>query len=399
MRAGMRTTGRTTLLAEIDGGGGLIRVAKAGAKRLSNARDGGAVLPNLFQRRRKQSPSMHSTEFNRVALTALGSILFAMLLVAFSNLIFSPHIPSKPGYALPTGTTEQAATAAAPAAPAGPPLPVLLAKADPKKGEQDVHVCMTCHNFEKGAGPKVGPPLWGVVGRPVASIAGFSYSDSLKKVGGDWTYDKLNEMIDNPKSVAPGTKMSFAGEKEATKRADILAYLQTRSEKPVPFPKETAAAPAPAAAPAEAKQAAATSAPAAPAETPLPVLLAKADVKKGEQDAHICTTCHNLEKGAGSKIGPPLWGVVGRQIASVEGFSYSDSLKSVHGDWTYDKLNEMITNPKSVAPGTKMTFLGEKGAQKRADILAYLQTLSDKPVPFPKESAAATPAASSDKSK
>jgi len=383
-------------LAEIDGEDGLIRVAKAGAKRLSNAARRAAVRPNLFQRRRKQSPSMHSTEFNRVALTALGSVLFAMLLVAFSNLIFSPIIPLKPGYPLPTGGTEQAATAAAPAAPAGPPLPVLLAKADPKKGEQDVHVCMTCHNFEKGAGPKVGPPLWGVVGRPVASIAGFSYSDSLKQVGGDWTYDKLNHMIDNPKSVAPGTKMSFAGEKEATKRADILAYLQTLSEKPVPFPTEAAAATAPAAAAAPAKAAAA--APAAPAEPKLPVLLAKADVKKGEQDAHICTTCHNFEKGAGPKIGPPLWDVVGRPVASVQGFSYSDSLKGVGGDWTYAKLAEMITNPKSVAPGTKMTFPGEKGAQKRADILAYLQTLSDKPVPFPKE-ADASAATAADKSK
>jgi len=184
---------------------------------------------------------MHSAEFNRVALTALGSILFAMLLVAFTNLVFSPIRPAKPGFPLPTGTSEQAATTAAPTAPAEPPLPVLLAKADAKKGEQDAHVCMTCHNFEKGAGAKVGPPLWGVVGRPVASVAGFSYSDSLKSVGGDWTYEKLNEMITNPKSLAPGTRMSFAGEKEPQKRADILAYLQTLSDSPAPFPKETAA--------------------------------------------------------------------------------------------------------------------------------------------------------------
>ena len=189
---------------------------------------------------------MHSAEFNRVALTALGSILFAMLLVAFSNLVFAPIRPAKPGYPLPTGETQEAA----PAGPAEPPLPVLLAKADAKKGEQDVHVCTTCHNFEKGAAAKVGPPLWGVVGRPVASVVGFSYSDSLKSVGGDWTYEKLNEMIANPKGLAPGTRMSFAGEKEATKRADILAYLQTLSDSPTPFPKEAAA---PAAAPAPAK--------------------------------------------------------------------------------------------------------------------------------------------------
>lgn len=187
---------------------------------------------------------MHSAEFNRVALTVLGSILFAMLLVAFSNLVFMPRIPKVPGFALPSGGE---ATAEAPKAegPAEVPLPALLAKADAKKGEADAHVCLTCHNFEKGAAAKVGPPLFGVVGRPVASVAGFSYSDSLKGVGGDWTYEKLNQMIANPKSVASGTRMSFAGEKEPQKRADILAYLQTLSDSPVPFPAEGAAKDAP----------------------------------------------------------------------------------------------------------------------------------------------------------
>jgi cytochrome c len=172
---------------------------------------------------------------NRLSLAALGSVLFAMLLVAFSNLIISPQTPKVPGYALPSG----AATAPAAENKAAPevPLPALLAKADAKKGEQDAKVCQTCHNFEKGAGPKIGPPLWGVVGRPIASIAGFAYSDSLKSVGGDWTYEALNKMISDPKSEASGTKMTFPGEKDPQKRADIMAYLQTLSDSPVPFPK------------------------------------------------------------------------------------------------------------------------------------------------------------------
>ena len=80
-----------------------------------------------------------------------------------------------------------------------------------------------------------------MVGRPVASFPGFSYSDSLKKIGGDWTYDKLNDWIKNPKAMASDTKMAFPGEAEAQKRADILAYLHTLSDKPVPFPKEASA--------------------------------------------------------------------------------------------------------------------------------------------------------------
>jgi len=179
---------------------------------------------------------MHSENVNRVSLAALGSILFAMLLVAFSNLVIVPRNPAVPGFALPTSGAASA-PATGPAAAPEEPLPALLAKADAKKGEQYAKVCQTCHNFEKGAGAKIGPPLWGVVGRPIASVPGFAYSDSLKAVGGNWTWEALNTMVSNPKSEASGTKMTFPGEKDPQKRADILAYLQTLSDSPVPFPK------------------------------------------------------------------------------------------------------------------------------------------------------------------
>src|SRR5208337_5324194 len=146
-------------------------------------------------------PPMDHAYVNRFFLAALGSVLFAMLLVAFSNLVISPKIPAVPGYALPTSGAATA-PAAENKAPPEEPLPALLAKADAKKGEQDAKVCQTCHNFEKGAGPKVGPPLWGVVGRPIASVAGFAYSDTLKAVGGDWTYDKLDHWITKPAAMA-----------------------------------------------------------------------------------------------------------------------------------------------------------------------------------------------------
>jgi cytochrome c len=338
---------------------------------------------------------MNSAEMNRTGLAVLGSILFAMLLVAFSNLVFAPQRPAVPGFALPSSSAEKPAAAAA-AAPKETPVPVLLVKADAKKGEQIAKVCATCHNFQKGQGPKIGPDLWDVVGRPVASEAGFDYSDSIKKIGGDWTYEKLFHWVADPKALASGTKMAFPGEHDPQKDADVLAYLQTLSDKPVPFPKPSEA-PAPAAASAFATAAApasASSAPAAAAATAaatggpggesLPSLLAAADPKKGEQDARICGACHNFQKGQGPKIGPDLWGVVGRPVASEAGFAYSDSIKKIGGDWTYDKLNDWIKDPKAMASDTKMIFPGEHSAKKRADILAYLQTLSDKPVPFPK---------------
>lgn len=179
---------------------------------------------------------MQTTTFNKVTMALLFVLLLTKGLGIFTSAIYAPVIPAKPGYALPAGTE---AVAAAPAKPADnePPLPVLLAKADPAKGQADTKVCQSCHNFEKGAGAKVGPPLYGVVGRPKASVAGFAYSDALKGKGGEWTYEDLNQFITKPSAYAAGTKMSYPGESEGSKRADILAYLQTLSENPVPFPK------------------------------------------------------------------------------------------------------------------------------------------------------------------
>ena len=112
---------------------------------------------------------------------------------------------------------------------------MLLAAADPKKGEGLVKPCATCHSFEKGGAAKVGPPLYGVVGRPIAST-GFAYSDALKGKGGNWSFENLNEFITAPANFAKGTKMAFAGEKDPKKRADIEAYLRSLADTPAPLP-------------------------------------------------------------------------------------------------------------------------------------------------------------------
>jgi len=177
---------------------------------------------------------METTNANKIALAVLGTLLGTMALGVFSNAVFAPRSGEKPGFELP-GAAIAAPAAAAPAEPEVP-LAQLLAKADPAKGQADTKACQACHAFEKGGAAKVGPPLWGVVGRPIASVAGFAYSDALKKVGGDWTYDKLNAWIAKPSAMAVGTKMAFPGDPQATMRADILAYLQKQSDTPVPFP-------------------------------------------------------------------------------------------------------------------------------------------------------------------
>ena len=105
----------------------------------------------------------------------------------------------------------------------------LLASADAAAGEKDFGKCKACHKLDGTDG--VGPHLNGVVGRAMASVAGFSYSPAMVEhasVAPEWTPEALQEFLENPKGVVSGTKMSFAGLKDPQDRADIIAYLQSQ---------------------------------------------------------------------------------------------------------------------------------------------------------------------------
>ncbi|MGH6855330.1 MAG: c-type cytochrome [Aestuariivirga sp.] len=116
----------------------------------------------------------------------------------------------------------------------------------------------------------------------------------------------------------------------------------------------------------------------------LGTLLAAADPKKGEAAAKACAACHVFTKDGPNKVGPNLWDVVGRPPAAAPGFAYSDAMKAKASEtWTYEALNDFIKGPKAAMPGTKMTFGGLKKDTARADLLAYLASLSDAPKPFP----------------
>ena len=115
-------------------------------------------------------------------------------------------------------------------------------------------------------------------------------------------------------------------------------------------------------------------------------LLAAADPAQGAEQAKKCGACHDLSEANSNKTGPGLYDVVERLIGSHPGFAYSQVMQdhNAKGDhWTYDNLNHFLTSPKAFAPGTKMTFAGVKNDEERANIIAFLSTLSASPKPFP----------------
>ncbi|MCZ6720599.1 MAG: c-type cytochrome [Proteobacteria bacterium] len=117
-----------------------------------------------------------------------------------------------------------------PEAPEATGFSALLAAADPDAGKKVAKKCGACHTFEAGGPNKLGPNLWNVVGRPVASLEGFNYSPAMSGLGGSWELERLAAFVANPKEYLPGNKMSFPGVKKEADRANLIAYLRLLSD-------------------------------------------------------------------------------------------------------------------------------------------------------------------------
>jgi cytochrome c len=186
------------------------------------------------------------------ANTIAGWVLFAGI-VALGGTIatgeyFNAERPKTMGYPIEGVQEESAGGGEA----AEQPAAFYLASAKPELGSEVFKKCTACHNAQKGGPNGTGPNLWGVVGAPIAGRpTGFDYSSAIKGKGGTWTWDNLFAWLKSPRDFAPGTKMTFAGLSKPEDRANVIAYLNTQSDSPLPLPAAPATAKNPPAAAAE----------------------------------------------------------------------------------------------------------------------------------------------------
>jgi cytochrome c len=192
---------------------------------------------------------MDSFELNKIAAAVLFSLLLILGVKNAAEIIYETHDANPKSFVV-EGVIAPGESAPVAAAEPDVPLPVLLAKADVAAGEKQAKKCQACHNLQEGAGAKIGPDLYDVVGRKVGVAPGFAYSAGMEAHAAKapvWTFEELFHFLENPRGYIDGTAMSFAGIKKPEQRADLLAYLNTLGSN-LPLPKVEAAPAAPAAA-------------------------------------------------------------------------------------------------------------------------------------------------------
>lgn len=172
-----------------------------------------------------------------------GAILLAGLVAMLTSFIAKQlvHLSEPEQVRYPLAEVQPVGDSARPKSPVIEPVAQLLATADLARGQNLSRRCASCHTFSPDQGNKLGPGLWGVVGRAQGQASGFNYSAALAALDGVWSYEELNRFLASPRRYARGTNMNFSGLRSVRDRAELIAWLRTLSLSPTPLPLEPAA--------------------------------------------------------------------------------------------------------------------------------------------------------------
>ena len=169
------------------------------------------------------------------------SIVFAIILVIGINkvadVIFYVEKPEKSAYQVASVTTVAGATSTETDSVSSDSgnIMALFASASAAEGAKVFKKCAACHSIAENGGNKIGPALWGVLGRPAGSIPDYKYSKAVAAHGKNWSFEEMNGFLIKPKDWIKGTKMSFAGLKNAKERAAVILYMNENTNSPLPL--------------------------------------------------------------------------------------------------------------------------------------------------------------------
>ena len=177
---------------------------------------------------------MDSLTFNKIAAALLSSILLIMMFGKIGNFLVNPNTDVSNAYPIEVPETNTA-VAKEEKEVVIEPITALLATANLESGLKIAKKCVACHGFDAGGPNKVGPNLYDIVNKDQGK-ADYAYSKVLAALNGKWTYEELNKFLYKPKLYSKGTKMNYAGLSKTKDRANLIAWLRTKSDNPVPLP-------------------------------------------------------------------------------------------------------------------------------------------------------------------
>ena len=177
---------------------------------------------------------MDSLKFNKIAAALLSSILLIMMFGKIGNFLVNPNTDVSNAYPIEVPEPNTAA-AKEEKEVIIEPITALLATANLESGLKIAKKCVACHGFDAGGPNKVGPNLYDIVNKDQGK-ADYAYSKVLAALNGKWTYEELNKFLYKPKLYSKGTKMNYAGLSKTKDRANLIAWLRTKSDNPVPLP-------------------------------------------------------------------------------------------------------------------------------------------------------------------
>ena len=169
----------------------------------------------------------------------IASIILAVILVLginkITDVIFYVEKPEKSAYQVAAVTTSTATAETNSVNSESENIMALFASTSAVDGAKVFKKCTACHSITEGGGNKIGPALWGVLGRQAGSISDYKYSKAMAAHGKTWSFEEMNNFLIKPKDWIKGTKMSFAGLKQAKDRAAVILYMNEKTNNPLPL--------------------------------------------------------------------------------------------------------------------------------------------------------------------
>ena len=174
---------------------------------------------------------MDSFEINKIIAAILITVLIVFGIGKISDIIFHVEAPKVQGYKVEV----KLASSSNAGSESQIDIAALLSMGDIGHGEKVFKKCAACHSITQGGGNKIGPALWGVLGRKAGSVSDYKYSKAMAAYGKQWSFEEMNGFLIKPKDWIKGTKMSFAGLKNAKERAAVILYMNENTNNPLPL--------------------------------------------------------------------------------------------------------------------------------------------------------------------